>query len=209
MVELIRRQPQNTPQPKPFPSLSHLKDEELVRILQQKTVDPEGAKDAAGELFQRYQSRVKATCSHLMWDRDLADDAAQKTFEKMIKSIGSYKPDENDPSRFRKWLTTIAARTSVDANRATHKDKMVTATKMGLMMEELPDLKAGEAYQQVSREELAEILHDRIQQLPEKHRQIIDPWLQGKTYQEIAGQAGLPVGTVKSRLHLARKTLGM
>jgi RNA polymerase sigma factor (sigma-70 family) len=51
-------------------------------------------------------------------------------------------------------------------------------------------------------------LHDALADLPEAHRDVLTLWAwEGLGYEEIAAALGLPVGTVRSRLHRARARL--
>ena len=47
-----------------------------------------------------------------------------------------------------------------------------------------------------------------VQQLPERYRQAVTLfYLEEKSYQEVAGMLGIPMGTVKTFLHRAKKEL--
>ena len=51
-------------------------------------------------------------------------------------------------------------------------------------------------------------LREALRQLPDEHREIVVlREIDGLSYEEIAQQCELPVGTVRSRLHRARKQL--
>jgi RNA polymerase sigma-70 factor (ECF subfamily) len=61
---------------------------------------------------------------------------------------------------------------------------------------------------EAEKEEVARILTHAIQQLPEFQREIITMFhVWDMSYEEIAEQKNLPVGTVKSRLNRARLAL--
>ena len=64
-----------------------------------------GSQQAMLELVERYRGRVFGLCYRMLQQRQDAEDVAQETFIRVLRSLSRW-----DPSRaFEPWLTTIAA----------------------------------------------------------------------------------------------------
>ncbi|MEQ9337636.1 MAG: sigma-70 family RNA polymerase sigma factor, partial [Miltoncostaeaceae bacterium] len=65
----------------------------------------EGDADAAGELFQRHWKRAWKAAYRVLGDRELAEDALQEGFIRVINSLPSFRTDGD----FGAWAATITA----------------------------------------------------------------------------------------------------
>jgi len=121
-------------------------------------------------------------------EEDQAQDLVQETFLKMMRGMEKGRR----PRNFRAYLFGIARRVSQSAWRRRDRERSMTTA---WPTEELP----------------AETTDDRIdaageviETLPPLHREILDlRFNQGLSYAEMAEALGVPVGTVRSRLHHA------
>ncbi len=175
-----------------------------VQLLQRYVAGDEGAFQ---ELVSQYKDSVYGFLRRFLNDRDLVDDVFQETFMQLYVSRDTF--DQSKP--LRPWLFTIAANKAKDALRRSQR---VDATNLGSMFDSdehsiddvLNTLDHDEhmPYDDLIREETAAQVKRVIARMPAKLREIlILAYFHKFPYAEIAGILGIPVGTVKSRLHIA------
>ncbi len=129
--------------------------------------------------------------------RQDAEDVAQEAFAKAYRSFGQLR----DRDRFRAWLVRMTWRLAIDRRRADRRR---------LLREEAPaDRAVGpDAADAVESSERSAQLWRAIDALPDKLRVVIVlAAIEEHDISEVARLLGLPPGTVKSRLFLARKRL--
>jgi RNA polymerase sigma-70 factor (ECF subfamily) len=175
-----------------------------VQLLKRYAAGDEGAFQ---ELVSQYKDSVYAFLRRFLSDRDLVDDVFQETFMQLYASRGTF--DLSKP--LRPWLFTIAANKAKDALRRRQR---VDSTNLGSMFDGdeysiddvLNTLDHDEhmPYDDLIREETAAQVKRVIARMPAKLREIlILAYFHKFPYAEIGGILGIPVGTVKSRLHTA------
>lgn len=164
-----------------------------------------GRTAAYGELVRRYQDRLYNTVVRVVDNTDDALDVVQETFISAYLALGSFKCE----SEFYTWLYRIAFNTAVSwrrKRRATvsldgHRDADHPAHPPDPSEESRP----GAA---LERSEEAAKLHDALARLSAEHREVLVlKDIDGMKYEEIAEVAGIPIGTVRSRIHRARLEL--
>ncbi len=160
----------------------------------------EGGKEAFGELTERYYRPVCA----FLWKRvqrsDLVEDLAQETFLEAFRSLKNL----SRPEQFSTWLFGIARnrcgkwlRRPQPALFAASDPPDIATVPFVSLAEELE-----EQHQLLAR------LNAGLAGLTEEARALLDmKHRQGKTCEQIAGVLGKPVGTIKSLLSRAYKTL--
>ena len=160
-------------------------------------------------LVEKYRQRVWRLAYNLLRDREEAWDVAQEAFIRAYQALGSFRGQ----SAFYTWLYRIVMNVAADRARArgargrafgTERvpeedwDRVLPDEGEG---SEAPDAKAARL------EQRAKILK-ALETLPEHHRKIVMlSDLEGLSYREIADTLEIPMGTVMSRLHNARKRL--
>jgi RNA polymerase sigma-70 factor (ECF subfamily) len=175
-----------------------------VQLLQRYAAGDEGA---FRELIGQYKDSVYAFLRRFLNDRDLVDDVFQETFLQLYISRDTF--DQSKP--LRPWLFTIAANKAKDALRRRQR---VDITNLGSMFDSdeysiddvLNTLDHDDRmpYDDLIREETAAQVKRVIARMPVKLREILLlGYFQKFSYAEIGGILGIPVGTVKSRLHTA------
>jgi RNA polymerase sigma-70 factor (ECF subfamily) len=175
-----------------------------VELLKRYAAGDEGAFQ---ELVGQYKDSVYAFLRRFLNDRDLVDDVFQETFMQLYVSRDTF--DQSKP--LRPWLFTIAANKAKDALRRRQR---VDATNLGSMFDSeehsiddvLNTLDYDEhmPYDDLIREETAAQVKRVVARMPVKLREIlILAYFHKFPYAQIAGILGIPVGTVKSRLHIA------
>ena len=163
-----------------------------------------GAGDAAVELAQEFEARL-AECSTLAFRVALgvlhnaadAEEVAQEAFIRAYRSFHRLR----DRERFRGWLARIAWRLALDRWRsASRRERREQIAAEPPPVQNAEELAASWEFQGR--------LQQAVDELPPKLRQVlILGAVEGYNIREVAGLLGLPDGTVKSRLHLARKAM--
>ena len=129
-----------------------------------------------------------------------AEDVAQEALLRAYRSFHRLR----DRNRFRGWLVRIAFRLALDRLRSTkrreQRDTLWSLPERQPRPTNAEDLAASnEFHAQLDR---------ALEELPEKLRlALLLAAMEGHTLDEIAAMLGVPVGTVKSRIFLARKQL--
>ncbi|MCZ2341228.1 MAG: sigma-70 family RNA polymerase sigma factor [Bacteroidales bacterium] len=189
---------------RPDDSIARLSDEDLLTRIRS------GAHDLFGELVRRYERELFGYLKRYTGNEELAADVFQNSFTQVFLKIQQYEPGR--PAR--PWLYTIATNQAIDALRRrarrsdTRTDTFLSndsedagSAKSLYELLESPDPGPEE---QVAAAEQQQSVRDAVDQLPPLHREVIIlAYFQGLKYQDIADTLGLPLGTVKSRLHAA------
>jgi RNA polymerase sigma-70 factor (ECF subfamily) len=166
-----------------------------------------GDQKAYKTLFETYRQAIFHIVVKIVHNSEEANDLVQETF---IKAFGSLKTYDHN-YRFSTWLYKIAANCSIDYLRKRRIDSLSLdkpiLTKDGEVQMELPDYSFNPEKDLTSKRQTIDI-EAAIQSLPEKYREVIVMRHQeDKSYEEIASQLKVPVGTVKARIFRARELL--
>lgn len=162
--------------------------------------------DAFGKLVDAYQNRLFGFVRRMVADPEEAADVVQETFIRAFQAIHRF----DGRSSLRTWLFRIAYNLCVDRSRRA--DRLPAEYRLDTAYEEeetidVPDSR-WDPEGVVLDEELMTLLEAAIGTMSDKLRSVL--LLHDKddlSYEEIAGVLGLPLGTVKSRLFLARAHL--
>lgn len=161
--------------------------------------------DAFRFLVERYQGEVYGLTLRILGRPEDAEDLTQETFLRAFRALGRY-----DPTRpLGAWLHTIASRLCIDHHRRNRaKFISLTQPEAGSSGEErtieLED-PADRPDEEVEKSELARRLDALVQELPPDSRAaILLRHQQDLPYEEIARVLGVPIGTIKARIHRAR-----
>jgi RNA polymerase sigma factor (sigma-70 family) len=150
---------------------------------------------AFAALVRRHGPLVWGVCRRLLGEQD-AEDAFQATFLVLVRKAASIVPREMVAN----WLYGVAHQTALKARATATKKK-----GRERQVTEMPE--PGVAEQDLWRD-LRPLLDEELSRLPDRYRVVIVLCdLEGKTRTEVAGQLGLPEGTVGSRLARARAIL--
>jgi RNA polymerase sigma-70 factor (ECF subfamily) len=163
-----------------------------------------GDRKAFGELVGRYQDRLYHTAYRLIGNADDAQDVVQDSFLSAFLSLHQFKGD----ARFFTWLYRIAVNAAITLKR---KRRVVLSADLpgprtlGEPHDESDGCRPGTA---LEREENERLLQGAINSLTAEHRIVIVlKEIEGQKYEAIAEVLGVPIGTVRSRLHRARLEL--
>ena len=167
-----------------------------------------GSGAACEALVRRFERPVYNLIARLVQDPGMAEDLTQESFIKMFRALGTFDPQQ----RFSSWLFRIAHNTAIDYLR--QRRPVMVAPTIDEEGEErdpltaLADVAALSPERAASNRELAAALDAAIDRLrPEYRSAIVLRHQEGLEYDEIAHVLDLPLGTVKTYLHRARREL--
>ena len=169
-----------------------------------------GSQDAYRELVKRFERPVYSLIVRMVQDPATAEDLAQEVFVKAFRRLGTYDPQW----KFSSWLFKIAHNTTIDHLRRGTPDTVPLETEgddvqgRGSLSAVLADQTAEDPRAAAERRDLARSLERAISSLRPEYRQaVLMFYAHGASYQDICEVTGLPLGTVKTNLHRARKEL--
>jgi RNA polymerase sigma-70 factor, ECF subfamily len=145
-------------------------------------------REAFDLLMPRYQDKIFRLAYSVLGNRALAEETTQDIFIRIWKALGGFRGQ----SSLSTWIYTVARNTCFTAAKSN-------AAHAPLLRDIPAQLHAPE--------------HDidwqfLISQLPEKYRQVLMLYyMEDRSYDEVAQLLDLPMGTVKTNLHRARKEL--
>jgi RNA polymerase sigma-70 factor (ECF subfamily) len=149
----------------------------------------EGDLGAFEDLVRQYQGDVWRFAYHFTRDRMLADDVTQEAFLRAFRFLGSFRGD----SKFSSWLFRITRNCAMD---------QLGARKTTLERESRAPI--GPTSDPQARVELDTALGAVT---PEHREPFLLVEVFGLSYQEAADVLGVRVGTIKSRMHRARRVM--
>ena len=158
-------------------------------------VDDELAREFEARLVESSTLAFRVAYSVLRHRED-AEDVAQEAFAKAYRNFRQLR----DRDRFRAWLARMTWRLAIDRCRAAHRRQRVEwgATDRG----------KATAAETVETREREELLWKAIDTLPTKLRMVLVlASIEGHEVKDVASLLGIPKGTVKSRLFVARQRL--
>ncbi len=157
-----------------------------------------GDEKALAEIHDRFGRSLFGYLLTLTRDRQLAEEILQDALVAVWRGAGSYA----GRSSAKTWVFGVARR---QAHNALRRRKLPLADEDPSDRLPAPDPEPEEAL--LAGAESRE-LADRIGELSPLHREaLVLVFFQGLSYEETAEVAGVPVGTVKSRLSNAKRTL--
>lgn len=184
---------------------STIADEQLFRRFRERHDD-----QAFAALVYRYERPLFAYLRRLLHSDQLADDVFQNTFLRIHTKRRSFDATR----RFQPWLYAVATRQAIDALRREkrHRRKAPQPAGGGLAgdgtLDDIPAVDPTPVEQVARREERQRVRTavGRLSAVQQRAVQLI--YGEGLAYREAAGVLGVPVGTVKSRVHSAILALG-
>ncbi len=155
-----------------------------------------GADAHALDDFVRATHRdVWRLCAHL-GDPDRADDLAQETYLRVIRSLPSFRGD----SSVRAWIFSIVRHVVADdiaARQRRRREHGITANRESMRL----DVPSPDHQGSVALEHLLGCLD------PERRAAFVLTQVLGYSYAEAAAACGVPIGTIRSRVARARSVL--
>jgi RNA polymerase sigma-70 factor (ECF subfamily) len=158
-----------------------------------------GTDDAAfGELVARYKDLVYSLVLRLAGDRAQADDLAQDVFLKIHRGLPYFRGE----ARLSTWIYRIVMNVCAQARSRPRPEVSIERGP------DRPPLDPGAPDAAFADFELRDRLDKAIAQLPEHYRFLIAAHhLRGIQYDALAEALDIPIGTVKTHLHRAKRQL--
>lgn len=157
-------------------------------------MDAVGGTQTFERLLGEYRDKVFRLACSLLGDEAAAEDATQEIFLKIWKAL----PDFRGDSSVSTWIYAIARNTCLTRRRmaAEHRTYSLDESHANEIPARDPPLAVDSD------------LRAAIERLPAKYRQVLVLfYLEDRSYQQVALAMGLPMGTVKTFLHRAKKEL--
>lgn len=161
-------------------------DPQVVRAAQS------GDAVAFERLVRSYQGEIWRLAWHLVRDESLADDITQDAFVRAYRFLPRYRGE----AKFSTWLFTITRNCALDELRRAGRRRSLSHR----LDREPPRAHADHSVGIEVREAVALLPIDLREPIV-----LIDMF--GVSYAEVSAVLGVPVGTIKSRVHRARETL--
>jgi RNA polymerase sigma factor (sigma-70 family) len=171
--------------------LSHLTDDELIQLVQNKELD------ALKELYKRYERLTYSLAMKILGNTQEAEEVVQDVFMKVWNKSKLF--DINKQTKFSSWIIRVCYNTAIDKLKKrkgySHLDVEI--------LESLPDISV-DLDNELELMSLKNRVKEALKNLPNEQKEIIElMYFDGFSQSEIAEAMGIPLGTVKSRVRLA------
>ena len=158
-------------------------------------------------LVMPHRDRILRLTQRILRNREDAEDAVQTTFLDALRHLDAFQ----GRSRFSSWLVRIAVNTAFMRLRSTRRRPETSLDEM-VQREDAPGFQLVEARpnpeQEFSRKESGILLAQAIDRLGPLYAEILHMFhVRELSAKDAARILGVPVGTVKARLHRARARL--
>ncbi len=167
-----------------------------------------GDQKAYAELMQRYKDSIYFMLLKMVNNRDDADDLTIEAFGKAFKNLHQYTPDY----AFSTWLFKIATNNCIDFIRRKKKmtfsiDKSMENDSGQEMQYEIKSPMLDPEENMIKKQK-AVVMRDVVEKLKPRYKRLVElRYFQERSYEEIADELQLPLGTVKAQLFRAREFL--
>jgi RNA polymerase sigma factor (sigma-70 family) len=147
-----------------------------------------------------YQSSLRSYAIHFTQNTEDANDLIQETLYKALKYSNLYQ----DGTNLKAWLFTILRNTFINNYRRNIKKRSLIHTS--------DDIHSSQLLKSSMRNEgektfLVNDIFKALNKLEPAYRVPFMRFFEGYKYYEIADELNIPIGTVKTRIHVARKVL--
>ena len=170
-------------------------EQEQLPVAQARAGEPE----AWDVLFRRFQLPIYVYAFELVRDEQASLDVVQETFISAVRNIGGLRTNE----KFGSWLFGIAHQKCIQRWRKESREEM--------LREELADtpveFEIGPDDVLVREEEEADFMKLLNQLALPQRSVLLLHFVEDFSLEEIGGITGAQIGTVKSRLHYAKRAL--
>lgn len=171
-----------------------------------------GDAGAYEQIVVNHQRRAFNVAYRILGDYDEAMDLTQEAFIQAYRALAGFRGE----ARFSHWLLTIT--TNLCRNRLKAWKRRARSRTDSLsdpvgddcpdLQRELPDPGPG-ILESLESRQLRDLVQEEMRNVEEEYRTVLVlREVQGMDYGEISAVLGVPVGTVKSRLHRGRVELG-
>jgi RNA polymerase sigma-70 factor (ECF subfamily) len=165
-----------------------------------------GNEKAFSSLLNRYRDSIYYMLLKMVNNSSDAEDLTIEAFGKAFHNIDSFTPEY----AFSTWLFKIATNNCIDFIRK----KQVTPTPIDQLQDDLDSVTVNiqsdlpDPEETLINDQKIAVLRDIVNQLKPRYRNLIDlRYYKEYSYEEIAAELKLPIGTVKAQLYRAKSLL--
>jgi RNA polymerase sigma-70 factor (ECF subfamily) len=165
-----------------------------------------GQAEAFGELVKRHQGRLYPTLLRLTGSAEDAQDLLQESFLRAYQKLGRFQGE----SSFYTWLYRLSVNLALSHRRRRRGPARLSelGTEGGAGVDPPDNPERSDPTLPADRAERDEAIQAALDALAPDHRAVVVlKEFDGLRYEEIAATLGVPIGTVRSRLHRARREL--
>lgn len=169
-----------------------------------------GDDEAFNQLMQRHEKTVVNLVYRFTGNREIAQDLAQEVFLRIYRASGRFEARAKFFTYLYKVTLNLCRNQRAKAKR--RQTTSLNAPRRGSGDGDLPQREIedpiGSAEEQVSRLELATMVREAVEALPDQQREaVVLQRFHGLAYEEIADALNLSIPAVKSRIHRAKLNL--
>lgn len=164
----------------------------------------DGDREAFDAIVTAFQDRLIQFFYRLSWDRARAEDLTQTLFLKLLRGAKTYRPE----GKLATYLFRVATNLWIDHYRASRPSARFFSLDQALLDGFEPQSNSPDPTDSVCEAEEKRRMRDGLERLSEPHRLVFELAVyQELPYGEVADVLGIPVGTVKSRMHNSVRAL--
>ncbi|MEQ8925570.1 MAG: sigma-70 family RNA polymerase sigma factor [Fulvivirga sp.] len=170
-----------------------LEQNQIVNLLKQRD------KSALAYLYDHYSAAIYGNVLRILGDEDVAKEVLQDAFMKYWDKIDSF---DSSKGRLFTWMLNLARNLAIDKLRSKEIKKV---QKTDDLADNVYNVESGNLiHQSIDGSGVKELMNN----LREEERNILEfVYFKGYTQSEITEETGIPLGTVKTRLRMALKSL--
>ena len=174
-------------------------DDERTRVAQLVVAAQAGDRDAFGELFEQFERRVYAIAWRRLRNHSEAQELCQDVFIRALLKLEQLRT----PALFGAWIRSITLRMAI--NRAVRRAPDLAAESN--VLEAASADEQTPLYHVLALERQAHVTA-ALRRLRQLDRETLESfYLNGRSLKEMCDEFGAPLGTIKRRLHNARRRL--
>ncbi len=165
-----------------------------------------GSEKAFASLMNRYRDSIYFMLLKMVNNTSDAEDLTIEAFGKAFRNLESFTPD----FAFSTWLFKIATNNCIDFIRK----KQVSPTPIDQLQDDMDNLTVNiqsdlpDPEESLINDQKLAVLRNIVNQLKPRYRKLIElRYYKEYSYEEIASELNLPIGTVKAQLYRAKSLL--
>ena len=174
-----------------------------IRLVERAKKDDQAA---YAQLMNRYREAIYYMLLKMVNNASDAEDLTIEAFGKAFKNLEQYTPN----FAFSTWLFKIASNNCIDFIRKKRIDHISLDREIGdkdrasnIIMAEVPDPE-----EDLIKKQKAKLMRSIVTTLKPRYRELVElRYFKEYSYEEIADELNLPLGTVKAQLFRARELL--